>query len=85
MMEQRESTYKAVQASLADGTSRAYGKNFMHTNLLLEGHHARKDDVEDALKALDPIGSSARNLLLDHYEEASILHQGLTSFSLLMA
>ena len=61
IMEQRQETFARVEQALAEGTTRSYGREFMHTNLRVQhGYRARQDDIRDALAIYDPQGTAAR-------------------------
>jgi len=53
-------TFDRVGQALAEGTVRSYGREMLHSNLRRQGYRAREDDVRNALKLQDPVGSEAR-------------------------
>ena len=57
--EQRQQTGLAVTELLTD-SGRNYGRNYLTTALRLQGHRARKDDVEAELRRQDPNGTTHR-------------------------
>jgi hypothetical protein len=58
--EKRAQTFALVRQALEEGTVRCYGRGLLQSYLRLKGHHAREDDVRDALAHLDPEGTEAR-------------------------
>jgi len=58
--DKRAETFALVRQSLEEGTIRSYGRGLLQSYLRLQGHHAREDDVRDALAHYDPEGTAAR-------------------------
>jgi hypothetical protein len=58
--DKRAETFALVRQSLEEGTVRSYGRGLLQSYLRLQGHHAREDDVRDALAQYDPEGTAAR-------------------------
>lgn len=57
---QRQETFVQVRQALQEGTVRCYGRGLLQTYLRLQDHHAREDDVRDALAHFDAEGTTAR-------------------------
>lgn len=60
MAAQRRETFVRVRQALQEDTVRCYGRGLLQTYLRLQGHHAREDDVRDALAYFDAEGTEAR-------------------------
>jgi hypothetical protein len=56
----RTETFALTRQALDEGTIRCYGRGLLQSYLRLQGHHAREDDVREALAHLDPEGTEAR-------------------------
>jgi hypothetical protein len=54
-------TFDRVGQALAEGTVRSYGREMVYSNLRRQqGYRARQDDVRNALKLQDPVGTETR-------------------------
>jgi hypothetical protein len=54
-------TFNRVGEALAEGTVRSYGREMVQSNLRQQqGYRAREDDVRNALKLQDPVGTETR-------------------------
>lgn len=61
LAEQRSTTFGLVEQALQQGVVRCYGRGLMRTYLrVAHHHHAREDDVRDALAMLDDAGTASR-------------------------
>jgi len=76
MIQQRAATFTTVEQSLAEGTTRSYGKGFFKTALLHQGHRVRNDDLQDAMQLLDKPGTESRKPFMKKLKQGEFITPG---------
>jgi len=83
----RAETFSLIKQALHEGVVRCYGRGLLQTYLRIKyQHHAREDDVRDAIAALDIPGTeSRRKAPIKDAKEESSLHGAPTGCCAAMA